>query len=139
MIHLIAHLGQKDRIEIFGRRAAKMSKNSWRETFASTGVKFPSEILSPGENFGNSTHLVALDQKDRIVIFIGRVAKMSKKSWRKTFGFTGVKFRCEILSPGEKFGNLTNLVAPQDRSQVLIALWSKRPNRNFRPWDAQNG
>ncbi len=54
-----SHLGQKDGIEIFGGRAAKMSKNSWREAFATTGVKFRSEILFPGEKFGNLTNLVA--------------------------------------------------------------------------------
>ncbi len=32
------------------------------------------------------------------------------------------------ISPGEKFGNLTDLVP-----------WPKRPNRNFLPWGVQNG
>ncbi len=54
-----SHACQKDFIEIFGRGAAKMRKKSWRETFGTAGVKFQSEILSPGEKFGNLTNLVA--------------------------------------------------------------------------------
>ncbi len=46
---------------------------------------------------------------------------MSNKSWRETFGFTGVKLRSEILSSGENFRNLTNPVAPHNRSKVLVA------------------
>ncbi len=46
----------KYRIGIYGRRAAKTGKKSWRETWRTTGAKFRSKILSPGENF---THLVA--------------------------------------------------------------------------------
>ncbi len=97
---------------------------------------FPAEFFThfgrpTAENWSNLENLPIwshLGQKDRIVIFVGRVAKMSKKSW-ETFEFTGVKLRREILSPGEKFGNSTNLVAHR----------SKRPNRNFRPWGAKTG
>ncbi len=66
-------------------------------------------------------------------------AKMSKKSWRETFGFTGVKFRCEILSPGEKFGNLTNLVASHERSHVLVARRSKNRIIIFGRWAPKTG
>ncbi len=109
--------------------------------------KFPSRIFThfgrPAaqnrKKFRNLTHLVAPWSKRSNRNFGGRAAKMSKKSWRETFGFTGVNFRCELPSPGEKFGNLTNLVAPHERSQVLVAGWSKRPNRNCRPRGVQNG
>ncbi len=97
------------------------------------------ELPSPGKNFGNLIYLVALRSKRPNRNFYRRAVKMSKKSWRETFGFTGLKFWCKILSPGEKFGNLTNLVALHDRCQVLVARPSKRPNRNFQPCGAQNG
>ncbi len=39
-----SHLGQKDRIEIFGRGVAKMGNKSWRETFGTIGVKVPKSL-----------------------------------------------------------------------------------------------
>ncbi len=79
-----------------------------------------------------------IGQKDRIEIFGHRASKMINKSWKETFGTTGVKLRNEIPSPGETFGNLT-LVAPQnDLPQVPFTRRSKRPKRNFRPWGGQN-
>ncbi len=78
-------------------------------------------------------------QKDRIKIFGRGAAKMGEMSRRDTFETTVIMFRSEILSPGQKFGNLTYFIAPQMRSQVLVARWSKRPNRNFQPWGGQNG
>ncbi len=41
--------GWKYRIEIFSCRATKICKKSWRETLCTTGIKFRSEILSPGQ------------------------------------------------------------------------------------------
>ncbi len=75
-----SHLGQKDRIEIFGRGAAKMGKKSWRDTFGTTGVKFGSEILSPAEKLGNFTHLVAPWSKRPIRNFRGWAPKLGKES-----------------------------------------------------------
>ncbi len=46
-----SHPDWKYRIEIFGRRAAKTCKKSWRETLRTPGAKFRSKILSPGQNF----------------------------------------------------------------------------------------
>ncbi len=53
-------------------------------------------------------------QNDRIVIFDHEAAKMGEISRRDTFKTTGVMFWIEILSPGQKFGNLTYFVAPQN-------------------------
>ncbi len=39
---------------------------------------------------------------------------MGEISRRDTFETTGVMFRSKILSPGQKFGNLTHFVAPQN-------------------------
>ncbi len=39
---------------------------------------------------------------------------MGEISMRDTFETTGVMLRSKILSPGQKFGNLTHFVAPQN-------------------------
>ncbi len=53
-------------------------------------------------------------QKDQIEIFGYMAANMSEASGRDTFETTGVMFWTKILSPGQKFGNLTHFVAPQN-------------------------
>ncbi len=78
-------------------------------------------------------------QKDRIDIFGLCVVKMGEISRRDILETTGTIFQSKILSPGQKFGNLTRFVSPQMRSQVLVARRSKRPNRNFLAWCAKNG
>ncbi len=45
---LWSHVGQKDRLVIFGRGAPKMGKKSWGETLRTTGVKLRSESEMPG-------------------------------------------------------------------------------------------
>ncbi len=42
---------RKYRIGIFGSRAAKRGKKSWRKTSRTTGAKFRSKIPSPSKNF----------------------------------------------------------------------------------------
>ncbi len=39
-----SHAGQKDRFVIFGEKAVKMGKKSWRETFETIGVKVPKAL-----------------------------------------------------------------------------------------------
>ncbi len=74
-----------------------MGKKSWKETFRTTGIKFWSEILSPGEKFGNFTlwsHLKMTDprfwsqagQNNRIEIFGCGAAKMGKNPEGKLSG-----------------------------------------------------
>ncbi len=53
-------------------------------------------------------------QKDRFVIFGRKTAKMGEITRRDTFETTGVMFQGKILSPKQKFGDLTNFVAPQN-------------------------
>ncbi len=53
-------------------------------------------------------------QKDRIKIFSFTAAKMGDISRRDTFETTGIMFRSKIISPVQKFGNLTLFVAPQN-------------------------
>ncbi len=43
--------GRKYRIKMFGHRADKMYKKSWKETFSTIRAKFRRKILSPGQNF----------------------------------------------------------------------------------------
>ncbi len=75
-------------------------------------------------------------QKDRFVIFGHGTAKMGEISRRDTFENTGVMFRSKILSPGQKFGNLTHFVAPQN---TILGSGRTRPIRNVRPWGGKNG
>ncbi len=95
-----SHAGQKDRFVIFDREAPKTSKKFWGETLRTTGVKFRSEVLSPGQNSRIwpmwSHHCLNI----RIEIFCSGAAKTEKKFWGETLRTTGVKFRSEILSPG---------------------------------------
>ncbi len=74
-----SHTGQEDRIEIFRLGAAKLRKKSWRETFGTTGVKFLSEILSPGEKFGNLTQLIP---SQKLIPGSGRTLVNSPKIWK---------------------------------------------------------
>ncbi len=53
-------------------------------------------------------------QKDRFVIFDRGAGKMGEISRRDTFETTGIMFRSEIISSGQKFGNLTHFVASQN-------------------------
>ncbi len=102
-----------------------MGEISRRDTFESTGVMFQSEILSPGQKFGNLTHFIAPQNaipgsgptmvKKTESTFFGRGAgKIGEISRRDTFETTGVMFLSEILSPGQKFGNLTHFVVSQN-------------------------
>ncbi len=130
-----SHAGQKDRIIIFGGRAAKMGKKSWRETFSTIGVKVCSISWSKFWKFDPLLHLertkhkfwLQAGQKDRIVIFGHGAAKMGKKSWRKTFGTTGVKFRNKILSPSWKIWKFDpfGCTSKNDQSQVLVVQVKK--------------
>ncbi len=72
-----SHAGQKDRIKIFGRGAAKMGEISTRDTFETTGVMFLSKILSPGQKCGNLTHFVAPQN-----VIPGSGARQSKRPIR---------------------------------------------------------
>ncbi len=53
---------------------------------------------------GQKHHMVERRQKDRFVIFGRGAPKISKKSWRETFGTIGVKVRRVYRSKFRKFG-----------------------------------
>ncbi len=115
-----SHAGQRDRFVIFGHGAPKMGKQSWRETFGTIIVKV--RILSKSEfwkfdprshhkrteprfwsHAGQKHHLVARRSKRPNWNFRPWGGQNGKKSWGETLHTTGVKFRSEILSPGQYF------------------------------------
>ncbi len=134
-----------------------MGKTSWRETFGTTGVKFRSKILSPCQNSRIWPIWWHHVQNDRIGILGSGAAKRGKKSWGETLRTTGVKFRSEILSPGQNLSlvfltcdhgsNFQNFdlvrlrtfrpIVPkvflQDVLPILGAPWPKITNRFFWP------
>ncbi len=142
------HDGQKTRLVIFGRGAPKTGKKSWRETFGTTGVKFRSEMLSPGENL--SSVLLRCDhgfqnfELERLCTFTLMVPKVSLQDFLPILAallpkITNRSFwpvcdqnvgsellRCDQIGQISKFFTWTIFyVSLQDFLPILAALWPK--------------
>ncbi len=134
---VLSHTCQKDRIIMFGGRAAKMGKISWKETFGIIGVKVRSLSRSKFWKFDPLSHLERTkynfwshaSQKDRIIIFGCGAPKIGKNSWKKTFGpqASGSGVKCPFQVKNLKIW------------PVLDALWAKILIRSFGPWCDQVG
>ncbi len=146
---IYSHDGKNDRNVIFDRGAAKMNEISWRDTFETTDLMFRSEILSPGQKFGNLTHFVT---PQNVIPGSGRTMvkkteckflDLGRPKWLKFSG--GILSRplascsrAKISLQGKNLEIWPISSHLKMWSQVLVARWSKISNLHFRPWGGPN-